>query len=377
MNILWISEIPWGLLKQRHHHLIENFPKEWNILFAEPVVLKKFTPILPKKESNVTRFAVPILTGRAARKHLHEWFLAPLSRLYIRLMLKLLRMDRDLVIICSNVYAAPFLADLNAVLVCYDCNDNHKAFPNTPGWVARYIDQFYDIAEVIFTPSKTLYDFLKRDGKNVYRIGNGCDSGFMKDGAQCPADMAFIPHPVIGYVGVISEWLDFDLLESILDTLPEASLVLIGPSEDYSGTKKGLSKLLARKRVYALGKKEYKDLPDYIRCFDVGIIPFLKTDLTRTVNPNKLYEYAAVGIPVVTTDFSDDLLEYADKIIVALSREHFIEALRRLVSKEQSYDIEAARDIALSNTWKVKAEEMIEIINKECARKKYERFTVR
>ena len=116
MNVLWLSEIPWGLLKQRHHHLIENFPAEWKILFSEPVVLKRFTPLFPRKELRLIRFAIPILMGRAAIKGLHEKVLAPLSAFYIRTMLQVLGVERDLVVITSNPSAVPIIEKLNAGL---------------------------------------------------------------------------------------------------------------------------------------------------------------------------------------------------------------------------------------------------------------------
>ncbi len=371
MNILWISEIPWGLMKQRHHHLIENFPKEWKILFAEPIVLERYSPVFPKREDNVTRFAIPLLTGRAARKSLHERFLAPLSEIYIRLILRLFKMKDDIILVSSNVYAAPFTDKLKAQLICYDCNDNHKAIPNVPDWAGVYVDHLFTVSDVIFTPSRSLYNRLKAEGKNVYRIGNGCDSNFGKNRGECPPDMKNIPRPIAGYVGVISEWFDFDLLLSLLGRFPDLSLVLIGPSEDYSKTRRGMSRLLSYKNVYALGKKDYKELPDYISRFDAGIIPFLKTELTNSVNPNKLYEYAAMGIPIVTTNFSEDLEEFSKEITVAQNAEEFLDAIGDIIAKRYKYDADTLRNMALSNTWDTKSEEMVRIIATEYMRKKH------
>jgi glycosyltransferase involved in cell wall biosynthesis len=100
---------------------------------------------------------------------------------------------------------------------------------------------------------------------------------------------------VIGFFGLLSEWIDQDLLVRLARKVPAVHIVLIGKADVE------VSKLKAETNIVILGAKQFSELPQYAAHFDVGIIPFVINDLTRAVNPIKLREMLAAGCPVVST----------------------------------------------------------------------------
>ena len=169
-----------------------------------------------------------------------------------------------------------------------------------------------------------------------------------------PADLP--PAPIIGFFGLLSEWIDQELLLGIADAMPSAQLVLIG-QPDVS-----VDRLKKAQNVHLLGPRPFAELPRYVAWFDVGMIPFEVNDLTRSVNPIKLREMLSAGCPVVSTNLPE-VARYADSmcsaVSIADSREQFIEQVRWRVenpaTNEERTRISAGMAV---ETWERKVDEM-------------------
>jgi glycosyltransferase involved in cell wall biosynthesis len=136
-----------------------------------------------------------------------------------------------------------------------------------------------------------------------------------------------IPKPIIGFFGTISPWLDFDLIIDIAKTRPDWSLVFLGPADT---DVKSLTKF---RNVYFVGKIPYELLPEYAMAFDVAIIPFLVNELTVSVNPLKLLEYLACGLPIVTTKLPE-IRKFSNLIYIANGPLDFMENIKKALSED-------------------------------------------
>ena len=106
-------------------------------------------------------------------------------------------------------------------------------------------------------------------------------------------------------------------------------------------------------------------IPSYLRHFSAGIIPFKKNELTAAVNPVKLYEYSAAGLPTVSTDFSEDLKEFTHLIFVARSRDEFAPRLQEALRKSKDAGFtESLKTFARQNDWNAKVASLIPLIEK-------------
>jgi glycosyltransferase involved in cell wall biosynthesis len=158
-------------------------------------------------------------------------------------------------------------------------------------------------------------------------LANGADVAHFAGPRARPACYAAIPEPRAVYVGTMAEWFDFELVALAAQRRPRISFVLIGPSE------------LARRRLpqlpnlHVIGSRPWDALPGYLQHASIGLIPFdirNHRDLVRGVNPLKLYEYAACGLPVVSVDWPE-LRRLSAPIALADGPEDFIEALDRML----------------------------------------------
>jgi teichuronic acid biosynthesis glycosyltransferase TuaH len=115
--------------------------------------------------------------------------------------------------------------------------------------------------------------------------------------------------------------------------------------------------------LHVLGARRHEEVPAYLSASAAGIIPFIRNRLTEAVNPVKLYEYAAAGIPVVTTAFSNDLERFRDVAFIAKTREEFIAFLSRASLRDADVpDKQILREFAQRNDWQARATTMAGLI---------------
>jgi glycosyltransferase involved in cell wall biosynthesis len=153
----------------------------------------------------------------------------------------------------------------------------------------------------VIASSATLAERCRPHARAVLRIGNGVSADFLAaclDDAPDP-EIAALPRPRLGYVGTLARWLDWDAVRAIAAGAPHGSVVLIGPG---SAPRSGLPP-----NVRVLGPRPHAALPAALRALDLGLIPFRPSPLVDAVNPVKLYEYLAAGLPVAASPFQEML----------------------------------------------------------------------
>lgn len=159
------------------------------------------------------------------------------------------------------------------------------------------------------------------------------------------------PQPTVGYIGAVDNRLDAELLEVSFGAFPNVRFQFVGRVPE-----PGLRECFGRyANVQILGPQPVAVLPDVLRNFDVGLIPFVKNEQTRAIYPLKINEYLAAGLPVVTTRFAD-LRAFGGVVRVADSTTDFLQALRESLA-ENEVETELRRiDVARGNSWERRGE---------------------
>ena len=167
-------------------------------------------------------------------------------------------------------------------------------------------------------------------------------------------------NPIIGYFGALAKWFDYELLKKVAKERPNYEIVLIGFLYDNSFKDSKIDEL---ENVHYLGIVDYKELNQYSQYFTISTIPFLLNDITESTSPVKLFEYMAMGYPIVTTDMRE--CRKYKSVLIGKSHEDFIEKLDfalTLDKKDEYYNY--LKEEALANTWREKAAILDRLIEK-------------
>ncbi|EKD49384.1 MAG: hypothetical protein ACD_63C00165G0001, partial [uncultured bacterium] len=212
-------------------------------------------------------------------------------------------------------------------------------------------------ASAIFTVSKELLKSFPKN-KNKQWISNGIDikhylSSNPKN-SRLKNKFLKIKKPIIGYLGIIESRVDFKLLKYVLDNVKNISLVMAGPVWKQAETKY----LKGYKNAHYLGPISYKDLPYLFSQFDVGIIPHKITKFTKSMNPLKMYEYLACGIPVVTAPVSGTE-QFKGLVQVADTQKQFADEIKKAL-KNSSKKLEEKRKKSVKPySWESRVDKMM------------------
>ena len=245
-------------------------------------------------------------------------------------------------------------------MVIYHCVDEYAAFSGVPREAITRMEQdLVRRANVVFTSAEKLCEERRSLNPHTYYIPHGVDvahfSRALDPSTEVPADMRGLPHPVIGFFGLLADWVDLDLLQVLAASRPKWSIVLLGtPTTD-------LQPLRGLPNVYLLGKKPFSALPAYCRGFDVGIIPFRTNDLTIRVNPLKLREYLAAGLPVVSTPLPE-VARYDGLVHLADGAEAFIAAIETALGQRSEAMARRRVEAMRAEGWEARVAEMSAVI---------------
>jgi glycosyltransferase involved in cell wall biosynthesis len=233
----------------------------------------------------------------------------------------------------------------NEDFLVYDCID----YPGErfAHW-STGVTELQKRADAIFVTSSVLYNFNREYCDKTFLCSNGADFDFFAKAADNqparPNDMAGIKKPIVGYIGAVADWIDWQLIEFIA-AAGKFAIVFVGPLF-------GLNRIpVVSEHIYFLGRKDYDALPSYLSCFDVCLIPFKKNKLTSACSPVKMYEYLSMGKPVVTTDLEECRID-----VVKCSRS-YQEFYKNIVDSlgAQSHDaVQSRMSFAKKNSWENK-----------------------
>jgi UDP-galactopyranose mutase len=253
--------------------------------------------------------------------------------------------------------ALSFTRQFSPIASIYDCMDELSAFKGAHSKLAEFEQELFKRADLVFTGGRSLYEAKRNAHPAVHLFSSSIDvSHFGKARAITdePADQAAIPHPRLGFFGVIDERFDIELLEAVARKRPDWHFVMIGPV-----VKIDPDTLPKYSNVHYLGAKKYEELPRYLASWNVALLLFARNESTRFISPTKTPEYLAAGKPVISTSIRDVVQPYGDLNLVRIadSSTEFIQAAEDLMAKSENNSEwlnrvdEFLADISWDKTW--------------------------
>ncbi|MFN7922159.1 MAG: glycosyltransferase [Bryobacteraceae bacterium] len=236
--------------------------------------------------------------------------------------------------------------------VVYDMMDDWQNWPTEPLIGEENLADELELVRETDVLVVTAGEFAERHAANrpaPLLVPNGADFEFFH-AAEPAGKLADIKHPIIGYYGAISSWFDVELVAETARLRPDFSFVLIGQVHAIDP-----APLAALPNVHLLGEKSYREIPAYLREFDVCLIPFRINELTRAVDPVKLYEYLSQGKPVVATPMTE-LEPHRGIIRLASTASEFASAIDAALLERAGELAEKRVEFASKNTWSARVE---------------------
>ncbi len=243
--------------------------------------------------------------------------------------------------------------------VVYYCVDDHAAFSGyDTQQVLQDEEELSRKADLVVTTSMALQKSKSSWNPNTIMVPHGVDydhfSRAVQENLPCPPDIAAIAEPRLGFFGLIRDWVDMELIAAIAQKRPDWSFVIIGDAD----SSVNLNVYKSIPNMHFLGRRPYSALPAYCRYLDVGLIPFKVNTLTHAVNPIKLREYLAAGLPVVSSPMPEVKM-YASLVEIAATHEQFEKAIEKCLANDESDKLALSRAVA-KETWKQKTERVFE-----------------
>jgi glycosyltransferase involved in cell wall biosynthesis len=356
-SLVVFSHLRWNFVYQRPQHLLSRLAQRWPVIFIEE-------PIPNSAEDRIEHIAAapgvevwrPHL--RAAHHGFHPEHKAVLQRLVARSIAE--QGITDYWIWFYTPMAMPMADRLEPEGIIYDSMDELSLFRGAPRELIAQENALFKAADVVFTGGRSLYNAKKTRNPNVHCFPSSVDALHFRAGMADHRLQQDIPHPRLGYCGVIDERIDLDLIAGIADRRPDWHIVMVGPV-----VKIDPAHCPQRPNIHWLGQQGYDDLPAFINGWDVCLLPFALNEATRFISPTKTLEYMACGRPCVSTAIRDVVEPYGHVVPIHADAEGFVRACQDFMQRDragkEAHDRQVA-DIISRTSWDATAAAMGELI---------------
>ncbi|MEH2159115.1 UDP-galactopyranose mutase [Nostoc sp.] len=311
-DIVCLSHLRWNFVYQRPQHLLTRCAQGKRVFFIEEPIFSEepLARLDINEDSNGVVVVVPHLRFGLSEEAINA---------DLQVLIDGLFGEQNINKYISWYYtpmAIAFTRHLQPQAVVYDCMDELSAFQGASPTLKNYEAELFSRADLVFTGGQSLYESKVNQHPNVYAFPSSVDVAHFGQArnVQEPEDQAHIPHPRLGFFGVIDERMDIELLAGIAEARPDWHLVIIGPVVKIDPVN-----LPQHENIHYLGGRDYKDLPAYLAGWDLAMLPFARNESTRFISPTKTPEYLAAGRPVVSTSIRDVVRPYGESKLVRIA----------------------------------------------------------
>lgn len=368
-HLVCFSHLRWNFVYQRPQHLLTRFARSYKVYYVEEP--------LYGAESNVLAVSNPDSNLWVVTPQLKEGLSEDEAIAVQKELLANFFIENDITQYFFWYYTPMSLAvsdHFNPSLIIYDCMDELSAFKFAPQSLKDREKELLRKADIVFTGGYSLYEAKKNRHPDVHAFPSSIDVEHFNKARLYnadPADQQSIPHPRIGYFGVIDERMDLNLIEGIARRKPDWHIVMVGPVCKISPD--ALPKL---PNIHYLGMKSYNELPAYISGWDIAMLPFAHNEATRYISPTKTPEYLAAGKPVISTPIIDVLRQYGRNglVNIAGTPEEFVRvASLELENNDREDWLEQVGEFLSHNSWDKTWQRMMYLVTRKLNEK--ERMT--
>ncbi|HUS17542.1 MAG TPA: glycosyltransferase [Chloroflexia bacterium] len=352
------SHLRWNFVYQRPQHVLSRLADLWPVLYVEePVVDLNNPPHWVFSEP-----APDVLICQPHTPVTEPGFCAAQMPVLRALMDELVteKQIRHAIAWMYTPLALPLAQALPVEALVYDCMDELSMFLHAPPELLINEAELLATADVVFTGGQSL--FQAKQGRNpyVFCFPSSVDGPHFQAAQPTavpplaePEDQRDLPHPRLGYYGVIDERMDLELLDALASQHPEWQIVMVGPV-----VKIDPANLPRHPNLHYLGQRSYEALPAYLSGWDVCLLPFARNDATRFISPTKTVEYMAAERMIVSTPLTDVARPYGEIVFLGDSVAGFVSACERALQvspAEREGRLRKMREVIQRTSWNTTA----------------------
>jgi hypothetical protein len=380
-GIVVFCHLRWGFVWQRPQQFLSRFAKKHPILFVEEPFFDQPEGADPRVELHRVMPNVTVATPHCSVSWAKNPTLPARLRDFTQEAIERMNdgesgdgaFDRPLLWYYSPMDASWSLGHFANRGVVYDCMDELSQFTGAPKALVANEARLIEHADVVFTGGYNLGEKKKQQHDNVHVFGCGVEfAHFNKaqdaaaSGLPIPPDIDFMQRPILGWMGVVDERVDYAMVGEMARMRPDWSFAMVGPV-----VKVDPNLLPHSPNLYWMGGRDYQQLPSYCAAFDVNMMCFALNKATEFINPTKGLEYMATGKPIVSTHVKDVVNQWSDIVYLAKGAEEFVQAAERALKRAGDTDERVARGLALAGecSWERTVEKMQGLIKQAIAKK--------
>ncbi len=346
-RILWINAIA--------NRMPTTSSKDIKRIFSK---LKRFTEPVKEVEPNIfvlNPLAIPAYGTEAVRRFNQKFLISQVKK-----AMRKLKFEKPINMV-FNPAAGLLAGKLGEDELIYYCVDDYTEFTGASRGLKEIEEELFRKAGLVIVSAEKLFDDKRKFNENTHIIRHGTDWRHFRtaldEKTEIPAEIRDLPKPVIGFHGLLADWVDFELIKKTAEHFKNGSVVLIGKiAVDAEQKVKILDKV---KNVHFLGRKPYAELPSFCKGFDVALNPFAINELTLAANPLKVREYLAAGLKVVSTDIPE--VRILDHCLIGENHADFIGKIETALKDETSKKI--ISDSIKAESWEARIEELRAIMS--------------
>jgi UDP-galactopyranose mutase len=328
-DLVCFSHLRWDFVYQRPQHLLTRCARDRRVFFVEEPIFGNHSLRLDVHERDGgVRVVVPHLPEGLRSEIATTAVLKEMTR---RLFLE--QGIQEYVFWYYTPMALTFTDHFNPIASVYDCMDELSAFKGAHSRLPELESQLFQNVDLVFTGGQSLYEAKRHAHRAVHSFPSSIDVqhfGQARVMTIDPIDQEHIPHPRLGFFGVIDERFDIKLLDALATKRPDWQFVMIGPV-----VKIHPASLPKHPNIHYLGPKKYDELPAYLADWDIALLLFARNESTRFISPTKTPEYLAAGKPVISTSIRDVVRPYGELGLVQIadSPEDFVRAAETVLTR--------------------------------------------
>jgi glycosyltransferase involved in cell wall biosynthesis len=341
-RILWINAIA--------NRMPTTSSKDLSRIYKK---LKSFTEPIKEVEPNIfvmNPLAIPAYGSNTVVSFNKKFLVSQVKGAMKKLGMK------NVINMVFNPAAGMIAGKLGETEQIYYCVDEYTAFTGVTDGLRTIEEELFRKSDFVIVSAEKLLTDKKRFNENTFLIRHGTDWRHFRtaldENTKIPDEIANLPKPIIGFHGLLADWVDFELIKKTAAHFKTGSVVLIGKIT--VDAEKKIKMLDNIPNIHFLGRKPYAELPAYCKGFDVSLNPFEISELTLAANPLKVREYLAAGLQVVSTDIPE--VRILKDCLVGESHDDFIAKIEFALNNPKSK--EKISDAISHESWDAKVDEL-------------------